>query len=268
MHISIFSIIFMSLSAILSIGTPVVLFIVCHKKYKAPALPMIIGAVAFIIFALVLEQFIHSIVLNKFQLREKPLVYILYGIFMAGIFEETARFISFKILKRKYNGIGTGLSYGIGHGGIEAILLAGIAMIYSIIYSIMINSGKIDIITGNLQGDKLDQINIQINTLVTTAPYLFLISGIERLCAITIQIALSIIVYHAVFTRHKVWFFPLAILLHAIIDTPAAAMQVGVINNVVIVEGIIGISSILLLLFAVYIHRICLKSAIRDVQGF
>ncbi|MDR0538038.1 MAG: YhfC family intramembrane metalloprotease [Tannerellaceae bacterium] len=59
---------------------------------------------------------------------------------MAGLFEETARFISFKILKKKYNGIGTGLAYGIGHGGIEAVLLAGLSMIVSIVFCIMINT--------------------------------------------------------------------------------------------------------------------------------
>jgi uncharacterized membrane protein YhfC len=46
----------MVLSAILSIGMPVTLFIIFHKKYKAPVLPMIIGAAAFIIFALILER--------------------------------------------------------------------------------------------------------------------------------------------------------------------------------------------------------------------
>ena len=67
---------------------------------------------------------------------------------MAGIFEETARFVSFKILKKIFTGISTGLSYGIGHGGIESVLLAGFSMIAGLVFGILINTGNIGIITG------------------------------------------------------------------------------------------------------------------------
>jgi uncharacterized membrane protein YhfC len=129
MQVSVFSIICMAISAVISIGFPIVLFIIFYKKYNAKIIPMIMGIAGFILFALILERSIHSIVFEKFTLREKPLIYIIYGIFMAGIFEETARFISFKILKKKYTGVGTGLAYGLGHGGMEVILLVGLSMI-------------------------------------------------------------------------------------------------------------------------------------------
>jgi uncharacterized membrane protein YhfC len=98
----------MALSAIMSIALPIILFIFFHKKYKAPFLPMITGIIAFILFVLVLERSIHLVVLNRFALIKKPLIYMLYGTLMAGIFEETARFILFNLLKRKYKGISTG----------------------------------------------------------------------------------------------------------------------------------------------------------------
>jgi uncharacterized membrane protein YhfC len=255
MQVSNLSIVFMAVSAIVSIGLPIGLFIIFHKKYKIPVLPMIVGMAAFIIFALILERSIHTVVFDKFTLKEKPFAYVLYGIFMAGIFEETARFISFTILKRKYHGIGTGLSYGIGHGGIEAILLVGIAMINSIVFSFTINTGIVETITEKLQGEALEQTNIVITTLLTTAPYLFLIGGIERIFALCIQISLSVIMFYSVFCKKKAWLFPVAIIIHAIIDLPAVVMQTGVINNVFLVEGIICLSSILVILCAKYIHE-------------
>jgi uncharacterized membrane protein YhfC len=216
---------------------------------------MIYGAAAFIIFALVLEQLIHLIVFKTFPLKEKPLIYILYGIFMAGIFEETARFISFKILKKKYAGIETGLSYGIGHGGIEAVLLAGVPMITAVVFSILINTGNAETITGKLQGEALTQMETQITAgIITTAPYMFLISGVERVFAITIQISLSVLVFYSVYSKGKIWLFPLAILLHAIIDIPAAAMQVNVLKNVLLVECIVGLCAILITIFALLVH--------------
>ncbi|MDR0320615.1 MAG: YhfC family intramembrane metalloprotease [Treponema sp.] len=256
MQISVLSIIFMAVSAVISIGLPIALFIFLYKKHGAKFLPMIIGAAAFIIFALILESAIHFFVLKTFSLKEKPLIYILYGIFMAGIFEETARFISFKILQKKnYTGISTGLSYGVGHGGIEAVLLAGVSMVSAIVLSIIINTGSIEIITNKLEGTALEQMNVQIDLLVTTKSYMFLLSGIERTFAIIIQISLSVIVFYSVFCKNKMWLFPLAILLHAIIDLPAAAYQVGVIKNVLLVEGTVCLSAAGIVVLVINVHK-------------
>jgi len=256
MQVSVFSIVFMAISAIISIGLPIALFIYIRKKHNAKYLPLIFGALAFIIFVLVLESLIHSLVFKAYPLKEHPLAYIIYGIFMAGVFEETARFISFKILlRKKYSGVSTGLSYGIGHGGIESALLAGVSMIVAIVFCILINTGNIDVIIGKMQGKALDVINSQINTLTITAPYMFLVSGLERVFAIVIQISLSMIVFYSVYSKDKIWLFPLAILIHAITDIPAAAMQVGVIKSIVLVEGLAGLSAVIVAVIAVNLHR-------------
>jgi uncharacterized membrane protein YhfC len=253
MHIPILSIIFIFISAAVQIGTPIFLFLYFRKKFDAKVIPMIFGVLGFVIFVLVLEGSIHGIVINNFSLREKPAIYIIYGIFMAGIFEETARFIAFNILKKKYSGTGTALAYGIGHGGTESVLLAGITMLAVGIISIIINTGNAGIITGKLQGDALAAMNSQIDSLSASAPYMFLISGFERLMAIAIQLSLSIIVFYSVYNK-KLYLFPLAILIHAIIDFSAAAFQVGVIKNVFLVEGIVLACAIATALLAKYIH--------------
>jgi uncharacterized membrane protein YhfC len=255
MQVSVFSIIFMVISAIISIGLPIALGIFFHKKYNAKIIPMIFGIAGFIIFALILERSIHSIVFAKFALKQIPLIYVIYGIFMAGTFEETARFISFKILERKYNGIGTGLAYGVGHGGIESIIIVGLSIVNTIVFSIMLNMGTIETITAKLQGGALEQINTQMEALLTTPSHLFLIGGIERIFAIAIQISLSIIVFYSVHAKDKLWLYPFAILLHAIMDIPAAAMQVGIIKNIYLVELFVCISTIVLLIITKYIHE-------------
>jgi uncharacterized membrane protein YhfC len=186
--------------------------------------------------------------------QEAPLLYIIYGIFMAGIFEESARFIAFKILKRKYTGIGTALSYGIGHGGIESALLAGSSMLLAIAASVLINTGNVEFITGRFQGEALTAINAQIEALHTMAPYMFLISGLERMMAITIQLALTVIVFYSVYKEKRLIYFPLAIFLHAIADIPAAAMQTGVLKNVFLVEGIILLFALILTVFTKRLH--------------
>jgi len=252
--VPVLSIIFMAVSAIVAIGIPVCLFIIARKKFYAKVVPMLFGIAGFVVFALVLESLVHKIVLGRFLSPSNKVLYIIYGVSMAGIFEESARFIAFNILKRKYEGIGTALSYGIGHGGIESILLAGLAMINSMVSSIIINTGNIGMITGKLQGDTLTTVNNQIAALINTAPYMFLVSGLERVLAIAVQLSLTVIVFYAVFGKKKLWLYPLAIVFHAMVDIPAAMYQTGGIKNVFMVEGIIFVLAVCLALFARYLH--------------
>jgi len=260
MQVSILSIICMAISAFISIGLPIVLFIHFRKKYSAKFLPMIIGVAAFIIFVLVLERSVHLLVFAKTAIRENPFIYIVYGVLMAGIFEETARFICFRILRKKYGGIGTALSYGVGHGGIEAILLSGLVMIANMVYCVILNTGNAEMLTGKLQGAALDKMNEAMHTLVSTSPYLFLVSGMERIFAVCIQLSLSVLVFYSVygknsFGKNRTWLFPLAILLHAIIDIPAAAAQAGVLKSILLVEGIVCVCAIAIVLLAMNVHK-------------
>jgi uncharacterized membrane protein YhfC len=241
MMVSIYTVICLSVSVLLAIGLPIGLFLFMRKKYGIKTVPMLTGVLAFVVFVLVLEQKIHLIVLKpdmagNFTLMQKPVLYMLYGAFMAGIFEETARFVSFSLLKKKYQDIKTGVSYGVGHGGIEAILIGGIAMISNLVFCFLINSGHTGMITDGLSGAALDKVNSTITALTTVEPHIFLISGIERTMALCIQISLSIIVWHAVNKKGLLWLFPLAIVSHAIIDFPPALAQAGAIKNVYMVE--------------------------------
>jgi len=231
--VTVLSMIFMGVSVVISIGLPISLFLILRRKYELKIVPLLVGVAAFIVFALILEQLLHMLVLRPvngvIELMNNPLLYVLYGIFAAGIFEETARFLSLSLLKKKYKGIGTGLSYGIGHGGIESAIIAGVSMISNIVLSIMINSG-----TASALGDSAQA---QLTSLVNTAPHMFLIDGFERILAIIMHISLSLLVWFAVDRKDKWWLFPTAIVLHAIVNIPAVLMQVGILKNVFFNRG-------------------------------
>jgi len=254
----------MIISAIISIGLPVAIFLIWRKKYKLKIVPVLFGITAFIMFALFLEQILHSFVLRPNPdgsiglLTRSPALFILYAIFAAGVFEETARFISFHILKRRFDGIGTGLSYGIGHGGIEAILIAGLAMISNILMSVTINSGN----TAILGNDPL--VFAQINSMISTPPVLFLASGFERLIAISVHISLSMLVWCSVKEKGKIWLYPAAIFLHALVNLAPAFYQAGIIQSIWVIEGLIIIPAVLVAYFA---YRVCKIMQKEDVSS-
>jgi uncharacterized membrane protein YhfC len=239
--VSTLSMIFMAVSVLIAVGLPTGLFLFLRKKYGLKLVPMLVGAVMFFVFALVLEQMLHMLVLRPsadgaIALRSYPALYVLYGVFAAGIFEETARFIAFSFLKKRYDGIGTGLSYGIGHGGIEAILLLGVATVNNLVLSVMINEGSLP-----APGDS-PQIAAAIEALTNADSFMFLIGGFERASAIVIQISLSLLVWLAV-NKGANLLFPAAVVLHALVDVPAILLQIGVLNNILVAEIILVASA-------------------------
>lgn len=230
-------ILFMAFAAIISLFFPIILYIILRIKHRASFKPVIIGALTFIVFVLVLERILHSVVLGR-NLITSPVAIALYGGLAAGLFEEVGRFITISIFLKGNRDWKDGVAFGIGHGGIEAILLATFANLNNLVYSSLINSGSLDqYLNGKVSSQVIAQIK---DSLVNTKASLFALGGIERICAITFHIALTLIVLYAIRNRKKLYLL-LAILIHALIDFPAGLYQTHIITNIWVVEVILFI---------------------------
>lgn len=207
----------MIVSLLIAVGVPILLCIVIRKKYKAKISSFFIGCGTFVFFAMILEQFLHMVVLRGLgdissAIMENIWLYALYGGLAAGIFEETGRFVVMKYMMKKSLSRENALMYGAGHGGVEAILIVGVTYVSNLILSVMINAGSMDaMFTGELGG----QLLTTLTPLATTPTYHFLVGGIERLLAMTLHIALSILVYYAV-SAGKTVYYIMAIAIHAL----------------------------------------------------
>ena len=223
------SIVTMAFCALIGIATPIVLAWWLVKKYKVQPLTILVGAGVFILFALVLESLVHQVVLKGPYgpaILGNVWYYALYGGLMAGIFEETGRFLAMKhLLKKAPDKALTGVAYGIGHGGAEMILLFGITMISNIVLSVMINTGAADTVIASAPAQAQEQVQAQFAQLQSASAGSFLLGIWERVSALILQISLSIIVWTAVRKGGKwIWLFPAAILLHFIVDACAAVL--------------------------------------------
>lgn len=90
----------------------------------------------------------HSLVLLKMgpvskALSENLWLYALYGGLAAGLFEETGRYLTMRFLMKGKWTRENALMYGAGHGGLEAVLILGMASVNNLIYSVMINTGSL-----------------------------------------------------------------------------------------------------------------------------
>lgn len=253
-QVSSISIMGMLFTLVLSVGFPVIFCIAACRKTNAKFTSVLWGCTGFIVFALILEQILHMVVLGMSgnAIKDNIWLYALYGSLAAALFEETGRFIIMKFFMRKRLERQNALLYGIGHGGIEAILLVGFTSISNMVVSLMINTGKIDTVFTGLDSASQDLIYQQLSQLCTSPPYQFFLGGVERISALIFQIALSIIVYKAV-KYEKFRYLILALVLHFALDFIAITAQNYF--NVIIVEIIILIISLVIGFYGLIIFK-------------
>ena len=254
------SIVFMTISTLVAILVPIILLIVFRRK-GGHVKTFFIGCFVFLFFALVLESAVHRLVLGSptgAVIQGNIWLYALYGGLMTGIFEEMGRFLAFRtVLRKQLDNDAEALMYGAGHGGIESIVLAGLSMILSIVFAVMINTGGMAAWLETMSGDTLTQMQATIDSLVNTTPYMFLLTGVERLSAITVHIALSVLVWFAAKNPKCGGLFPLAILIHAVVDGVTVILSsVGV--PTVALEVIIALMAAAVAVFA---YRVWKKNA-------
>lgn len=249
-------------SLCISIALPVVLLIVVHKKTKARMAMAVIGAATFFLFAMVLEQILHAVVLGVGgeRITGNIWIYGLYGGLAAGLFEEVGRFVAMRFAMKKQLNLPNALMYGVGHGGIEAILIVGLASVSNLVTSIMINAGTLEASLGALDQATKEATLTQLSALWTTPSYQFFLSGIERIVAVTLHIALSVLVFQAVkLGKKRYWFLAFAIHVGVDFATVIAANYL----NLVLVEVMLAV-----LVAGVVVLTVSLCRKNWDVVGF
>jgi len=214
-----------------------------RKKYKINFAVLGLGAVAFFASSQVLEKIVHLLVLHPQKdgtvplMSENPLLYVIYGISMAALFEETARLIFFKWLEKKRTlEDSDALAYGLGHGGLELIFLGLTSLInlYIVLSAVQ---------TQNPQVMQLLSENM-LKTIQSLSVWQIYLLGFERILALGFQLLLTVWVYQAV--RQKKWIYLLAAYgLHAFFDLAPSLAQVGWLTSPVLVEVLLLVELIL-----------------------
>lgn len=208
-----------------------------RKQYKINFAVLGLGAVAFFASSQVLEKIVHLLVLHPQKdgtvplMTENPLLYVIYGVSMAALFEETARLIFFKWLEKKRTlEDSDALAYGLGHGGLELIYI-GIASLLNL----FILFSAVESQNPNIMQLLPESTLATINNLAAWQIYLL---GLERILALLLQVGLTFWVYQAV--RQKKWIYLVAAYgLHALFDLAPSLSQVGWLSNPLLVEVIL-----------------------------
>lgn len=223
------------------------------KKGATPV--FFIGMAIFILFAGILEGPFRGIAR---QFQHTPWLYALYGALLAGVFEEVGRWFGFKWIQRripqKVKTPETPFLYGLGHGGIEMMLGGGLTMLTNLLFATTINSGALTKLMANTPTSSQAAITTAVKQLTGMSGWMVSLSLLERLLALTIQIALSLVVWLIVVNR-KQWFWMLVpVGLHAFIDFPAALSQTGALS-VLVTELLLVVQTVIVVAFVYWLWR-------------
>lgn len=247
-------------TGILAFTIPMVLIAVWKMRTRKSLVPFFVGMFIFLFFAKGLEMIPHTV----FLLTDNPLsraingnlvLYVLYGGLMAGLFEELGRYLAFHFLMKKYPEKETAVTYGMGHGGIECMLVMGISYLQYYSYGQLINNGAMEKMMASYKGNTQMQNSLQqlIDTITGMQKSDCFFAGWERVSAMMLQIGLSILVFQAVKAAGKKYLLWVAVLLHMLADIPAALYQKGVLP-ILSVEILIFIFAGLVLFYAIRVY--------------
>jgi uncharacterized membrane protein YhfC len=239
---------------------PAALWIIWRIRTKAKHSSVLFGAVTFVLFALILE----TLPKLPLYLLKNPVsdyinghawAYALIGAALAGIFEEVGRYICFRTVMKKAHDPKEAVAHGIGHGGIECVyILCSVGVTY-IIYAVMLQSGTFDTLYAQVPAEyayQLDDIRTQLTEFRFSAASLLPL--LERVFAVAFHIAGSVIVFRAAQRRDKRFWLPVMILLHTLLDIPAALYQKQVLT-ILPVEIYLALCSAVCCVIACKVYR-------------
>ena len=242
------ALIFMCFTALFTTLGPIIAAIVFYRKKKYYVGSVFIGAAVFFVFQVITRIPLIQIVLPQMQwyqdMRNNLWVYALFLGLTAGLFEEVGRYLAFSLILKKHHDWKNAVAFGIGHGGIEAILLVGLTYVSNLITSVMINSGMYDTILAQSPEQTREALIQAKNLLVQTPSSIYLVASAERLFAFTIHLALSVLVMVGIQKKKGLPYLGLAILLHMLVDSPVVIMS-GYGVSVWVIEGFVFILAII-----------------------
>lgn len=181
---------------------------------------------------------------------------------LAGIFEETARYILYKFILKKSRSWNEGVYVGLGHGGTEAILLGVVTMLTFIN---MMAYRYIDLSTvPSIPAEQLELARQQVDAYWATPPYLAVLGFVERLFAMCLHVALSVMVLYGLASKKPIWFW-LAVTWHTIVDAVAVYLVQKI--DMLVLEGIIGLFAIVSVMIVFWLKPKFAKLASAESKG-
>ena len=202
--ISVSIIITFAAELLFSLALPILVLVIWKKKEGTELRPAWIGAAAYFVFGMVLEQLINAAVLGTGSsavsafLLGHPWLYAVYGGLSVGILEETARFLVYRTMLKDSVGRENAVTFGIGFGGLECIMVLGLTVLSTLMMSISFNSMGAEAFAAQYANSEYQIVLETIAEINAISPLAGVMNCVERAAVFALQIELSVLMFGAV----------------------------------------------------------------------
>ncbi len=205
----------LAVAAAICLVGPILAGLWWHRRTAAPLAAFGAGALVFFVSQVIL-RLPWQIPLGRW-VQEHPkwlISFLLISSLTAGLFEESGRWAGYRYLLRRERSPRIGVMFGLGHGALEAILLAGLPLAGLLVAWVMATRGMLP------SGRALEAVRQQTAALET---WKVLLAALERASAMAAHVGLSLIVLQ-VWRRGGLRWLVLAIALHSAVNAVAAIL--------------------------------------------
>ena len=233
------------LNGLLMVGLPLGLGIYLTRRFNLGWRLWGIGAATFVLsqvghlpFNLGLNVLLKGSILVTLPAKQQLIISAIIAGLSAGVWEEGARYATYRWWAKDARSWRKGVMLGAGHGGIEAVILGLLVLITFFAMASARTSG----LSSLASADQMALAEQQFNAYWSATWYGSLLGAVERAFTIPVQITLSVIVLQ-VFTRRQIRWLGFAIGWHTLAD----ALTVFAVNTrgPYITEGFVGVFCLL-----------------------
>ena len=224
----------MCVTLVISLVLPVIALIVYALKNRRQgvASAWFLGAAGFFVTQMVIRvPILSTLSLMPGFMAFAENHYVVYSLMLgltAALFEVVGRYVSAKILSKNLT-FTKGFAAGLGHGGIEAIILIGMTYVSNLLYAAMINTGAIEGVIAQTEAMGVDvssEVYVLVDTLVNGPAYLYLLAGYERILAMIGHVAMTLVVFYFMSKGETLKGIGICVLYHFVMDS-----MVGIIGG-------------------------------------
>ena len=207
---------------------PVVALILFARKCPKQGIltAWLLGAAGFFVTQILIRVPILTVLQSqswfvRFSLNS-PFLYVFSLAFTAGLFELAGRFVVAKVMQKNLT-FRCSLAAGLGHGGIEAMLLVGMTYVNNLLYIVMINTGIFDTLytQPGITEPIIAQLELIRTQLIGTPAPVFLLASLERILTVICHTAMSMLVCYGVAHRKSLPCTLLCLGIHTLLDLTA-----------------------------------------------
>lgn len=211
---------FMLISMLICFGFPLLGFFLLKGRRKRLVWPFFAGMLGFFIPQIL----IRVPILNTLEslellsgLHNNFVLYALILAFSAALFETAGRYLVLGVFLKRRLSWRTGIISGLGHGGIEAVLLVGLNYGLYVLFLTILRLLPVDALPEQLY-QSFAPLEGVLSTLSATPPSFFLWAGYERLLTIIIHAALSLMLTWAMVSKKTTLGLLICLAAHTVVD--------------------------------------------------